>query len=58
MHYGNSVPQEKPDSSSLEGVTYPWFSVSAYYFDVINTLHEIAASRCRKKLTGIFQITI
>ena len=48
MQYGNPVPQGKPDSS-LESVIYPWFSVSGYYFDVINTLQEFAASRMLKK---------
>ena len=43
IQYGEAVPQGKPNSS-LEGVIYPWVNVSGYYFDIMNTLHEFAAS--------------
>ena len=42
MQYVMSVPQGKPNSS-LECVTSPWI-VSGYNFDIMNTLHEFAAS--------------
>ena len=32
----------------FEGVTYPWFNVSGYYFDAMNMLHEFAASPMEK----------
>ena len=43
MQYGTPVPQGK-HNSSLEGVTYPWFSVSGNCFEVLYKLHEFAAS--------------
>ena len=53
MQYGNPVPHGKLDSS-LEGATYQWFSVSGYYFDVMNTLHEFAASTNVGKISQVF----
>ena len=50
MQYGEPVPQGK-SNSSLEVVSFPWINVSGYNFNIMNTLHELAAKpvQCWKK---------
>ena len=65
MQYGELVPQGK-SNSSLEVLTFPWpWIVSGYNFNIMNTLHEFAATQpCSQahpvleKTYIIFQITI